>query len=126
MTDVTMIPMHSVYLQRDTGKEDPKTKTPIMQRISPKVGVPFKFTHEEIRDIRMMSPLALRSPRNESVDVDAEADQAAGAAAAEALRRGGAPGDAAGTASAGAKGKGKLKPGSTTEVETPEDDIDGI
>jgi hypothetical protein len=122
MTEFTMVPMHSVFLLRETGKEDAKTKTPIMERISPAVGKPFKFTRDEIDSIKKMSPLALRSPRNESIDFAEEADQAAAAAAANARLTGGAPSDAAGAARSAVAGKGKLKPGSTTETELDETD----
>ena len=120
--ELNLVPMHSIFLLRETGKEDPKTKAPIMERITPPIGKPFKFTQEEVDSIYKMSPLALRSPRNESVDFAEDADQAAGAAAALAAATGGAPGDAAGTARSAAMGNHKLKKGSVEVDTTGEDD----
>lgn len=114
--NIEKVPTVSVILQRDTGTKKPDG-TPVMKRETPPVGKAFKFSKDEIESVMATDPEALRDPENESKSEEAKSE-----ALKTAVLTGAAAADAANSAATGAVNKGKLKPGSTTEIDSKADE----
>lgn len=119
----TQVPTQAVHVARPhpSGRKD-KEGNPIHETIRPKIGEPFDFTDDEIKDINAASLTALRDPINEGGQEggESEEDKAEREAVEAAAPHRAAPADAARVARTGAVGRGARKqPDNTDRGEAP-------